>query len=103
MKRAYVPPQDVTAPKRRWTLVDVLYDEGEGRPSLAMGRWEKKPVLAMRWNGDRDSPIGNPQSRGLATWFVLPRYFYAGILKSLKSLPRPQKAMALRFLGERAR
>ena len=26
----------------------------------------------MRWNGNRENPIGNPQSRGLPTWFIVP-------------------------------
>jgi hypothetical protein len=36
--------------------------------SIAVGRWKaaktEEPVLAMRWNGDDENPIGNPQSRG---------------------------------------
>ena len=76
---AYVKPGDVHAPKRRWQLLHVLFDGGEDQPgkpglnsSLALGRWDNRPVLAMRWNGGKDNPIGNPQSRGLATWFIVP-------------------------------
>ena len=48
--------------------------------SLAIGRWAGRPVLAMRWNGTKDSPIGNPQSRGLPTWFIIPDQHVQAIL-----------------------
>ena len=50
--------------------------------SLAIGRWDNKPVLAMRWNGGKDSPIGNPQSRGLPTWFIVPDQHVRQILET---------------------
>ena len=34
------------------------------------GLWGE--VLAIRWNGSAGAEIGNPQSRGLATWFIVP-------------------------------
>jgi len=38
----------------------------------------------MRWNGDNDeNPIGNPQSRGLPTWFVVPKGYVETILSTL--------------------
>lgn len=80
-------PSDVHSPKRLWSLVHVLFDGGVGRPdnpsgsSLAIGLWDSKPVLAMRWNGNEDNPIGNPQSRGLPTWFVVPEQHWKQILE----------------------
>lgn len=76
----YIKPGDVLAPKRHWQLFHVLYDGGPSGgekenatgSSLAIGRWDTKPVLAMRWNGNKENPIGNPQSRGLPTWFIVP-------------------------------
>jgi hypothetical protein len=68
----YIPPNEVHAPKRLWSLIHVIFDGGEGNSSLSIGYAEKKPVLAMRWNGTKDDPLGNPQSRGLPTWFVVP-------------------------------
>ncbi len=70
--KTYIKPSDVQSPKRHWSLIHVLFDLGEGGSSLAIGRWDNKPVLAMRWNGNSESPLGNPQSRGLPTWFVVP-------------------------------
>jgi len=69
---AYLPPQSVISPKAHWQLIDVLDDQGAGEISVALGKWDDNPVLGMRWNGTTDSPIGNPQSRGLPTWFILP-------------------------------
>lgn len=84
----YIKPTDVHSPKRRWSLITVLFDGGEENDtnnspnSLAIGRWDNKPVLAMRWNGSGENPIGNPQSRGLPTWFIVPEQYCNEILAS---------------------
>jgi len=80
--KTYVKPSDVHAPKRFWSLVQVLFDGGAGDSSLAIGRWENEPVLAMRWNGTGDNPLGNPQSRGLPTWFMVPEQHWKQILET---------------------
>ena len=87
--KTYVKPGDVHAPKRHWSLIHVLFDGGEDRhdgsgtgSSLAIGRWDNKPVLAMRWNGSEKNPLGNPQSRGLATWFIVPDQHVKQILET---------------------
>ena len=86
---AYVTPGNVLAPKRRWQLFHVLFDGGdrthpravkETTVSLAIGRWDGRPVLAMRWNGTDHEPLGNPQSRGLPTWFIVPDQYVDPIL-----------------------
>ena len=73
---SYVEPQDVRSPKNRWRLRRVLYDGREGGWSAAEGQWDSEglwtEVLAIRWNGSEGAEIGNPQSRGLATWFIVP-------------------------------
>lgn len=90
MANNYVIPIEVTSPKRQWTLVNVLYDNGEGRAAVAMGKWDESPVLAMRWNGGENNAIGNPQSRGLATWFIIPDEFRQAILARLEEIA-PEK------------
>lgn len=86
MATKYVPATKVISPKRHWALIAVLEDEGPGESALAVGRWDNEPRLAMRWNGDNeDNPIGNPQSRGLPTWFVLPDSYIEPILGTLSS------------------
>jgi hypothetical protein len=71
-------PEDVTSPKKHWKLDSVLYDAGEGCPSIALGTLMDgdggNTVIAIRWNGTNEEgkKNGNPQSTGYATWFVLP-------------------------------
>lgn len=86
---SYVKPGDVHAPKRRWQLFQVLFDGGDkthpkavknSTVSLAIGRWDDRPALAMRWNGTQHDPLGNPQSRGLPTWFIVPDQYVQPIL-----------------------
>ena len=87
---AYVNPEAVSSPKSRWRLRRVLYDGGEGNWSVAEGQWENDgfwgEVLAIRWNGSSGSEIGNPQSRGLATWFVLPEELEQPVRGAIASL-----------------
>jgi hypothetical protein len=92
---SYIPPNAVTSPRRHFTLITVLEDgrtgdnpTGEGNVSVALGRWRsadgaEEPILGVRWNGDDANPIGNPQSRGLPTWFVVPRHLRRSILEHL--------------------
>jgi hypothetical protein len=65
--------------------VAVLYDRGKRQAAVAIGRWDGEPVLAMRWNGTDDNVIGNPQSRGLPTWFIVPREFRLAVLDELSA------------------
>jgi hypothetical protein len=94
MSHNYIPPVDVVSPRRQWSLLSVLFDQGESGVAVALGRWEGQPVLAMRWNGSDDNPIGNPQSRGLPTWFIIPREFRDPILSKLRVLAPEQEALA---------
>jgi hypothetical protein len=84
MAAEYVQASDVTSPRRRWSLIQVLDDPKQPVTCvLALGLWESKPVFAMRWNGSADQPIGTPQSRGLPTWFILPERYYAKLIEAL--------------------
>lgn len=97
MPNEYVIPGEVISPKRQWSLVAVLYDRGEGQASVAIGRWDGEPVLAMRWNGTDNNVIGNPQSRGLPTWFVVPSEFRLAVLHELTHLAPEKAALAKEF------
>lgn len=92
----YVPPDQVLSPKRFWQLLSVLDVGSENTGSVAIGRWADKPVLAMRWNGSGVNPLGNPQSRGLATWFIIPDDYRNPIMERL---PAEKQALARTFLG----
>jgi hypothetical protein len=71
---AYIDPTTVLAPRKLIRRVEVVFNSapGEGGWSLARLDWEGQTRLGIRWNGDADSAIGNPQSHGLPTWFVIP-------------------------------
>ena len=97
MAHSYILPSEVISPKRQWTLVSVLHDRGEGNAAVALGRWEGDPVLAMRWNGTSGNPIGNPQSRGLPTWFIVPNEFRDGILTKIRELAPEKEIRAREF------
>jgi hypothetical protein len=89
----YIAPTDVISPKSHWSLIDVVDDQGAGEISVAVGRWDNYPVMAMRWNGNDDNPIGNPQSRGLPTWFVMPE---GSLSEALIKELRPEKQALVR-------
>lgn len=73
---AYIPPSLVTSPKSRIRDLEVVCDAGEGKWAVAKFKWDGRPVVGVRWNGGsggaKQPEIGNPQSRGIPTWFVLP-------------------------------
>jgi hypothetical protein len=80
-------------------LIDILYNGGDDDAALAIGHWDGRPVLASRWNGtDADTGIGNPQSRGIPTWFVLPEWLNDAVLAS-EVVPRAKVRLAKALLG----
>ena len=71
----YTDPATVLTPKGRIKNLKVLYDGKENSWSLASMEWDGTAVLGMRWNGgmaNGNPTVGNPQSRGMPTWFVVP-------------------------------
>jgi hypothetical protein len=67
--------------------VEVLYNRGQGSWSVARVTWEGRERIGIRWNGGDDGPgIGNPQSRGNATWFILPEELEEVILNKIDDL-----------------
>lgn len=70
---AYIEPKAVVTPKNRVGSVNVIYNGGPGGWSMALLEFDGKEAVGIRWNGSEDtSGIGNPQSRGRPTWFVVP-------------------------------
>jgi len=108
---AYIPPSEVKSPRRHFTLVAVLDDGktddapgGESSVAVAVGRWRNaegsdEVVLAIRWNGDDANPIGNPQSRGLPTWFILPRHLRRTLLEHTQ-FSREKTALLREVFGD---
>ena len=90
---SYIKPEDVSSPKNRWQLRRGLPDGDEGGWSAAEGQWENDElwdeVLAIPWNGSAGAEIGNPRSRGLATWFIMPEELEQTVRDAIASLPNP--------------
>jgi hypothetical protein len=64
-----------------------------------IGDWDGRKVLAARWNGSSaDTGIGNPQSRGIPTWFILPEWLNEAALTS-DAVPRSKVRLAKELLG----
>ena len=88
----YVDPKTVLSPRTRLKeIIEVLHDGGPGAVpwanwSAAILDWEGEPCLGLRWNGDDDSSVGNPQSRGQATWFIVPKELSDTVLKKLQEM-----------------
>jgi len=86
----YITPDNVTSPRRNWSLTHVLEDGAKAdsygnRVAIAIGKWNGSPALGMRWNGSKGKPIGSPQSRGLPTWFIVPRRLEDAMIRTLSS------------------
>jgi hypothetical protein len=84
---SYIEPKHVISPKNYVSNVIPVYDGGEKDCSVALLKWEGQDGVGMRWNGgsepdERPTP-GNPQSRGLPTWFLIPDDFEVAILQTL--------------------
>ncbi len=107
----YIEPKDVKSPRRHFTLVAILDDgktldnpTGEDSVSMSIGRWKspdgsEEPVLGIRWNGNNANPIGNPQSRGLPTWFVVPQHLRQMIFDRMHMSAR-KRAMLQEVFGD---
>jgi hypothetical protein len=90
---AHFDPRRVQSPKA-WVgkdSVNVIYDGGEWQRndpwagwSVAELEWDGSPAVGIRWNGD-DNSVGNPQSRGVPTWFILPDPIAPLVLKHAQS------------------
>jgi len=71
----YIRPEHVLSPKQHVAeVIEVIHDPGPGGMSVARIVWDNREVIATRWNGNDERPLGNPVSRGQATWFVVDGY-----------------------------
>ncbi len=83
---AYMDPQGVRTPKNRLSGdIEVLADTGEWGWSICRFIWDGKTRMGIRWNGSFNSEenMGNPQSRGKPTWFILPEDVEKVVQKAL--------------------
>lgn len=86
---SYIDPMDVTSPKVSVSNLQPIIDCGEWEYSVTLLDWDRKSSLGIRWNGgsEDDGRVhpGNPQSRGLPTWFIVPENFQGAILNTALS------------------
>ena len=87
---SYVLPEEVLSPRDHvGGVIEVIHDPGEGEMSVARVLWKKegteKQVIAARWNGSDERPLGNPVSRGHATWFVVDEYAAASVEQAARA------------------
>lgn len=84
-----VDPQGVVSPKSRLSgPIEVLRNTGAGGYSIARFQWDGVPAVGIRWNGEEGAgDVGNPQSRGLPTWFILPGDVAGAVLHHVDANP----------------
>lgn len=89
----YVDPNTVQSPRGVVEDINVVYDKGPTKLSwsIAQLKWNKEPAVGIRWNGDVDKPgSGQPQSRGNATWFIVPSEIADTLIETAKSLAKDE-------------
>ena len=89
----YIDPQTVLSPRNRVGSVDILYNDGPGSWSVARLEYDEVPDrIGIRWNGsEEEAGIGNPQSRGRPTWFVVPDELSALVREVAEQLSNSQE------------
>lgn len=97
---AYVKAENVISPKANWRLIDIILDRGSDNCAYAIGMWDRERCIGFRWNGTHERPLGNPQSRGLATWTILDRKLHKAITELVKK-ENPSKVQIVQaFFGK---
>ncbi len=101
---SYIDPQTVLSPRSRVGAVDILYNSGPGGWSVARLEYDGvEDRIGIRWNGSKDSAgIGNPQSRGKPTWFVVPEEISALVREQAEQLNDSQEGGLLAGYREMA-
>ncbi len=91
-----IQPNDVISPQQHWRLEKVVYQGDPESFSVAIGKWDDQPRLAVRWNATDWRPLGNPSSSGHPTWFILPDKLAPGVagetLRLLANSHHPEAA-----------
>lgn len=82
-QKLYIDPRLVISPKGRISDLNVVLDEGEGKYSVTFLTWDGDKSVGVRWNGTADNPMGNPQSRGIPTWFILPKEIASAFFREM--------------------
>lgn len=85
--KTYLDPRQVDSPKRSVCNVRVVYDGGADDCAVAELDWDGQPGVGIRWNGNAEThPLGSPQGRGYAQWFLVPGPFQDAVLQRAREL-----------------
>ncbi len=100
----YFHPEDVISPKRCVYDVKELFDGGINEVfSLAIVNWQGAEKIGIRWNVNQNEweyqekmtgskkCVGEPNSRGYPTWFILPDDFLIKLLNGEGDLAKKIK------------
>jgi len=79
-------------------MFEVILDRGPGDAAYALGMWDNGRVLATRWNGTDENPIGTPQARGMPTWMILEEPLYDAVISMA---PADRQPIAKAYLGRK--
>ncbi len=102
---AYVDPNSVQSPKGLVRDIEVVFDKGPTSESWSIARlkWDQKQSVGIRWNGEVGKPgSGTPQSRGNATWFIVPDELAASVLEAARNLETSKEQETIRGYEEMA-
>jgi hypothetical protein len=97
----YHDPATVLSPQDCIDSVTTIYDGGVDNGAFAIAKviWQGTPKIAIRWNiteREWNDPnkangstvcVGEPNSRGYATWFILPNDFILALLGGTGEIP----------------
>lgn len=92
----YILPDQATSPRQHWSIIKVLVPAASERMAIALGKWDGQPVIGLRWNGTDEAPVGNPQSRGLPTWFIVELGTYTEAI--IEALPTESRDLVRQFI-----
>lgn len=99
----YLAPEHAKSPAPRWKQHRVIYNSDSSGTtfaswSLAVGYWDGKAELGLRWNGDDETPLGSPKSHAYGTWFIVPKPLHLGVLAQVEHLVPHKVKEAIYFL-----
>ena len=71
----YIRPEDVLSPRDKVKNLEILIKNDKEDYSIALLEYDGTECVGVRWNttNEEKDNIGTPQSRGIPTWFILPK------------------------------
>ena len=71
----YIRPEDVLSPRDKVKNLEIIINNDKEDYSIALLEYNGTECVGVRWNttNEKKDNIGTPQSRGIPTWFILPK------------------------------